>query len=72
MSKQFKNGTCSCWEQCNRELAKHNARLSGSFSLSGHDYLNVATENIVKSRNRPKTVVASYCPFCGKKLRGQR
>ncbi len=71
MSRQFKNGKCSCWDQVNKKLdeAGANAELVQSFSFTGHHYLQVKTDNKNKSRKAPKTVLASYCPFCGKKLK---
>lgn len=71
MSRQFKNGKCSCWNDVDKQLDKAgaNARLALSFSLNGHHYLQVKTENVNTSRKAPKTVIASYCPFCGTKLK---
>lgn len=69
MSRQMKNGKCSCWKTIDKKLSEHNTRLSQSFTFTGHLYLNVGTENIEKSRKSPKTVIASYCPFCGEKLK---
>lgn len=69
MSRQFKNGTCSCWRKVNNTLKEHNTQLSQSFTISGHMYLNVATEKIEKSRKQPKAIIASFCPFCGQKLK---
>ena len=71
MSRQLKNGKCSCWAEVNKQLDKQgtNSELSQSFTFTGHHYLQVRTENKVKSRKSPKTVLASYCPFCGEKLK---
>ena len=71
MSRQTKNGQCSCWKDVDKQLeaANANARLVQSFTFTGHHYLQVKTENLNKSRKAPKTVIASYCPFCGKKLK---
>lgn len=56
-----------CFKELNKELEQHNTKLVGN--LLGIDYVLVETEKIeTKKRGRPKSVIASYCPFCGKKL----
>ena len=71
MSKQQKNGKCSCWASVNRRLKSSETELSLSFTWTNptHYYLQVATERTDgNNRKKKKTVLASYCPFCGKKL----
>jgi hypothetical protein len=69
MTRQFKNGSCSCWRQCDKELAKGGTELDVAFSWDGHQYLPIKTIRIDGKRNPPKTVLCSYCPFCGAKLK---
>lgn len=69
MSKQAKNGRCSCWDQVNKSLEETGDELTKWFSFSGHHYLEIATSKIVKSRKKPKRVFASFCPMCGAKLK---
>jgi len=69
MSRQFKDGRCSCWKQVNDELEKHGTLLATSFTLSGHEFLNIETERTDGKRKPPKRIVASFCPFCGQKLK---
>lgn len=68
MSTQHKNGTCSCWRAVNETLNETGDELSQSFSINGHMWLHVATNKRNPSRAKPKTIVASFCPFCGEKL----
>jgi len=63
MSRQFNNGSCSCWKQVDRNIAKHGMSLSYVVSVTGHKYLNVA---------KTLTIVARFCPFCGAKLKEPR
>lgn len=55
-----------CLELLDVELAKHNTRLASNL-LNENDVF-VATEHIARLRNgkRPKQVIATFCPFCGK------
>ena len=57
-----------CLSAVDKELKKHNTRLAGD--LFHPDRVFVATERINNYRDgkRAKQVVASFCPFCGKKL----
>ncbi len=73
MTRQLKNGSCSCWKTINKQLVEHNTRLSESFTFSGHTYLQIATEKIDSKVRKPtKLMLASYCPFCGSKLKDQK
>lgn len=71
VSRQLKNGKCTCWAKVDKELDKQGttSELAQSFTFTGHHYLQVKTENKNKLRKSPTTVFASYCPFCGKKLK---
>jgi hypothetical protein len=64
---------CKCLEQVNAELAKHNTTLDLAASLDREnltfcmDNLIIATRKIdTKQRGPTKTMIASFCPFCGK------
>lgn len=70
MSRQYNDGRCSCWKRVDKLLGERDgAKLSITFTLTGHHYLQVKTEKISKSRKAPKLILASYCPFCGEKLK---
>jgi hypothetical protein len=68
-----------CFEQVDEELRKHNTRLVRPVQVDfNHQpvrlrmHLALATEKIDRKKRHPaKTVVAAYCPFCGKKLDGE-
>lgn len=70
MSKQYKNGKCSCWRKIDKELSKYNTTLSYVYHFDGGVSLLVATHKTsdAKPGNRARSVLASYCPFCGGKL----
>ena len=70
MSRQFKNGSCSCWKDVDKQLSKQEtgSELDLFFTFSGRVYVKVATYRTDNKRKPPKTVLASFCPFCGKKL----
>ena len=68
MSRQFKNGTCSCWKQVDKLLDKEGTALVKTLTFHGHQYMELLTERIDQRRTQPKRIVASFCPFCGKKL----
>ena len=69
MSRQFKNGTCSCWKQVDERLSKEGTALVKALTFHGHQYLELWTERIDTKRKPPHRVVASFCPFCGSKLK---
>jgi len=70
MSRQFNNGTCSCWKKLGKELEKHNTQLVTDFSFRGHRYLNVSVAKVDSKKRLPaKRVFASFCPFCGEHLK---
>ena len=67
--------TCECAEAVNVALEKHNTRLVRPFvlNLEGkprkvETHLAVAVEKIEPRKRALKTVLAAYCPFCGRKL----
>jgi hypothetical protein len=57
-----------CFELVDEKLKENNTRLS--FNLFNWSDVFVATERIENLRDgkRAKVVIASFCPFCGKKL----
>lgn len=69
MSRQFKNGACSCWKQVDEKLSKEGAELAKAVSFTGHLFLELRTERIDDKRKPPRRIVASFCPFCGKRLK---
>jgi hypothetical protein len=61
---------CDCIGKVNKALEPHATKLVECFSLLGSTGCAVvASEKIptVRHRVKPKTVIASYYPFCGKK-----
>ena len=69
MSKQYKNGKCSCWKAVEKKLATYGTGLTTSFTFDGYTYLNIQTCKLDMSPGLPKSIFASYCPFCGGKLK---
>lgn len=67
---------CDCVKNINEKLIEHNTRISMSFTITRDlstmgSALTVPTEKIdKKNRKKPMTMIASYCPFCGKKWEG--
>lgn len=58
-----------CLTQVDTELAKHNTCLEQN--LFNQNHVLLATHVLEKKRGaRAKIMLASYCPFCGKKLPG--
>ena len=65
----MKRKDCDCIDRALPLLAVKNTRLVVALSLSGEFKAVLSTECVRKTRgcDRPVTVVATYCPFCGKK-----
>jgi hypothetical protein len=64
---------CDCVEQFNELLKEHNTQISQGIRLNFDDNTGgasqpyIVTEKIDKrKRGAAKTVLCSYCPFCGK------
>ena len=61
---------CKCIDNALPQLALQNTRLVVLLSFTGEcDKVVVATDRLEKKRDGKKalTVIATYCPFCGKK-----
>lgn len=60
---------CKCLPQAQKALKEHNTEIVTHFRMNGKmTPPSVATAKInSKSRQQAKTVLCSYCPFCGKK-----
>lgn len=61
---------CDCIELANKALEPEGTQLLTMFSLRGGPTCAVvASEKIptLRQRVKPKTVIATFCPFCGKK-----
>ena len=69
MSKQLKNGKCSCWKPIDNELEKNGCGIDYSWDFSGKTYIKVATHRTDNKRKPPMSLYASFCPFCGEKLK---
>lgn len=78
MAKKKAAKSCSCVEKVNEQLAKFNTRLERPMLLNlttgeSRCGLEIAAAKVnPKLRGRKKTVLATYCPFCGKYLRGDQ
>jgi hypothetical protein len=62
--------SCTCIDLANKELELHNTELALAISMTGEcAKAIIETHRILKLRDgkRPLRVVATYCPFCGKK-----
>lgn len=68
---------CKCIEKMDEALAKANTRIglalginvtSGSKASTFTRPMVVTVKVDEKKRGRPKTALASFCPFCGIKL----
>jgi len=59
-----------CFVQANKALAVHNTALSFAYVFTDGDVrLIVKTEKLDPTkRGKPKTLMASHCPFCGSSL----
>jgi hypothetical protein len=63
---------CKCIELANQKLAPDNTRIEDIFVITSslRQALGIRTVKISSSRRgKPKTVLASFCPFCGEDLR---
>lgn len=78
MAKKKAARSCRCAEQVNEQLAKFNTRLERPMLLNlttgeSRCGLEIAAAKVnPKLRGRKKTVLATYCPFCGKRLGGDQ
>ncbi len=63
---------CNCMNKVDRELEKYNTTLSRMWVMVGPKFVEIPEITTRKLngtiRGKPKTVVASHCPFCGTKL----
>ena len=65
-----KNAGCDCVHECNKLLAARNTKLVAALSLSGGPTIAVLATgriNNLRDGKRASTVLASFCPICGKK-----
>lgn len=66
-----KRKACRCVELVNKQLSVRNARVEQRFMMSdgfGMSAPLVQLEKIDQSKRKVlPTVIASYCPFCGRK-----
>lgn len=60
--------THECYEKTDEQLKEHNTKLLRN--IFDPNQLVVATERISNLRDgkRAKVVIATYCPFCGKRV----
>lgn len=65
MAKKRKG--CNCKKELSKVLAQHNTELESN--LFDENTIFIATEKIEsRKRGKAKSVIAAYCPFCGKKI----
>lgn len=65
MSAARKSAGCKCADKVDAELQAQGARLTVAIKLNGEAFAVVATHR-VKKGVKLKTLVATFCPFCGK------
>jgi hypothetical protein len=65
---------CNCIDQANAKLLEHNTKIEPMFGmLPGrmHEVIGTRTVKVNKSkRGNAKTILATFCPFCGNKRDG--
>lgn len=62
-----------CLKRVNEQLAARNTRVELAFSLDNteRELIPLLTVKVdEKVRGRPVRVFATFCPFCGQKLKG--
>ena len=57
-----------CIRETNKKLEGHNTVLVTNLLNLNHIFID--TQRVGGRGTKAKTVVASYCPFCGEKLEG--
>ena len=67
MKKKTKTAVHHCLTQVNKVLKEHNTELDSDLLKPNRIFIHtVKIES--KIRGKPRTVLASHCPFCGEKL----
>lgn len=59
---------CNCKDEVNAWLAQHNTRLDFNYMNEGDIFIKTIKVNEGK-RGRPAAMLATYCPFCGVKIK---
>ncbi len=64
---------CKCIEKVNAKLAESNTCLVQLSMLSMttgkcRQSLQIATQKLRRKPGKPKIVIPTYCPFCGKRV----
>ena len=59
-----------CIRQLNKKLEKDNTRLVHNVLNTNHIFVDTVKIRKLRDGKKAKTVIASYCPFCGEKLEG--
>lgn len=61
---------CKCIDRVNRELAKRNTKVEVILSVDASLLIGIRTSKVDElRRGKPVTLLATFCPMCGKKLR---
>lgn len=74
MAKRKSSQGCTCIDQANKQLAAYNTRIPREMAMNfktgtARMVLCIPTEKIDPRKREPRrTVFASHCPICGKKL----
>lgn len=70
---------CNCVKRINEKLAEQNLALDATFILEPekpYSVLSVSThfKDLSKKRRgqKPVSIIVTYCPFCGKKAKGNK
>ncbi len=59
---------CKCIDTIDEMLAKHNTKLDVVLFITGDCVASIATiKKDKKKSGKPKTMLPSFCPFCGVK-----
>ena len=69
MTRQYKDGSCSCWKRFEKELDKYGSAFEFAFTITGKHYLEIKTIRTDGKRKPPWRVVCAFCPFCGSELK---
>jgi hypothetical protein len=62
---------CKCVDLANQKLAEHNTQIEPIlvFSQPEREAIGIRTSKVDRvKRGQPKTLLATFCPFCGEKL----
>lgn len=59
-----------CFERADKKLKETNTKLVRSLLNDNHIFVETEKIRNLRDGKRATSVIATYCPFCGKKLKG--